>query len=114
MADVATAPAHARIRELNDLFRSTFIGGKVMMTQGVAALDERTKAQVLTKVREFKDFEEGNDPHAEHDFGAFNVEDQKYFWKIDYYDKSLQYGSQDPANPNDTTRVLTIMRSDEY
>lgn len=29
MADIATAPNTARIRMLNDTFRTTFLGGKV-------------------------------------------------------------------------------------
>jgi hypothetical protein len=28
---------------------------------------------------------EDNDPHGEHDFGAFEHEGQRIFWKIDYY-----------------------------
>lgn len=28
---------------------------------------------------------------------------------IDYYDRSLEWGSEDPADPDTTTRVMTIM-----
>ena len=40
--------------------------------------------------------------------------DEKFFWKIDYYDRKTEFGSPDPADPALTTRVLTIMRADEY
>jgi hypothetical protein len=30
------------------------------------------------------------------------------------YDKECKFGSEGPANPDKTTRVLTIMRADEY
>ena len=36
------------------------------------------------------------------------------FWKIDAYDRALQSGSEDPANPAVTRRVLTIMLASEY
>jgi len=31
-----------------------------------------------------------------------------------YYDRDLQFGSEDAANPTITRRVLTIMLADEY
>jgi Protein of unknown function (DUF3768) len=103
-----------RIRVLNDNFRTTFLGGQVVMTPGVAALTLDEKAQVLLKVQSFKNFNADNDPHQEHDFGSFELAGEKYFFKVDYYSPDLQGGSEDPADPQMTTRVLTIMRADEY
>lgn len=99
---------------LNDLFRRTFIGGKVVMTPGVASLSEDTRAKVIAAVRSFTAFSEGNDPCSEHDFGSFEVEGTLFFFKLDYYDHSLEYGSENPADPKVTTRVLTIMLASEY
>jgi hypothetical protein len=104
----------ARIRELNDAFRRTFVGGRVLMTEGLAALPVKGKAEVLAKVRAFDDFNRENDPHEEHDFMNFEHEGQRYFAKIDYYAPDMQGGSEDPSEPSKTTRVLTIMRADEY
>jgi hypothetical protein len=114
---VAKAPASdttARIRVLNDNFRSTFVGGQVLMTAGVAALPLDTKARVLLAVQHFSQFSADNDPHREHDFGSFEIDGERYFFKLDYYALDMDGGSEDPADPEKTTRVLTIMRADEY
>jgi Protein of unknown function (DUF3768) len=114
MNDVAISQSAHRIRELNDAFRRTFSGGKVMITAGVEALPDMVKAAALRRVATFEHFTEDNDPHGEHDFGSFELVCRKFFWKIDYYDKWTEFGSQDPANPEITVRVLTLMLADEY
>lgn len=103
-----------RIRELNDTFRRTFTGGKVMMTDGIAALSDENRAKVLDHVRTFEAFTRENDPHGEHDFGSFAVDSRKVFFKIDYFDAEMQFGSEDASDPSKTTRVLTIMLANEY
>ena len=103
-----------RIRELNDRFRTTMTGGRVMMTAGVDALPSDVKAMAIRRVATFSDFTPDNDPHKEHDFGSFTVAGRKFFWKIDTYDKAMEFGSEDPADPSKTTRVLTIMLAEEY
>jgi hypothetical protein len=111
-----TAPPKTtnRIRVLNDNFRSTFLGGRTVMTAGVNALPLDTKARVILAVQSFKNFTKDNDPHGEHDFGRFEVQGETYFFKLDYYALDMDGGSEDPADPEKTTRVLTIMRADEY
>jgi len=41
-------------------------------------------------------------------------ERERVFWKLDYYDRDMQFASEDAANPAVTRRVLTLMLSDEY
>jgi Protein of unknown function (DUF3768) len=113
-AAMSKSDKSVRIRELNDLLRSTFTGGRVVMTQGVAALLEYELAQLLEKVRRFDEFSKDNDPYGEHDFGSLQLAGQTYFFKVDYYAPDMDGGSEDPADPTKTTRVLTIMRADEY
>jgi hypothetical protein len=81
-----------KIRALNDAFRRTMIGGRVMMTAGVDALSNVNKALLLEKVREFDPFTDDNDPHGEHDFGAIDFLGQKFFFKLDYYGGPLVPG----------------------
>jgi hypothetical protein len=53
-------------------------------------------------------------PHHEHDFGVFEEGGHKIFFKLDYYDAAMGFGSEDPANPSKTIRVITIMPASEY
>lgn len=101
-----------RIRTLNDLARSTFIGCRVMATQGVQGRDDL--ASVLERVRTFNAFDGDNDPYGEHDFGSFIHNGETIFWKIDYYNQTMTAGAEDPADPQETIRVLTVMLSSEY
>ena len=103
-----------KIRALNDAFRTTLTGGKVLLTAGVNALPPDVKAMVIERVATFSEFNEENDPHQEHDFGNFSLAGRKFFWKIDAYDSEMRFGSEDPSDPSKTTRVLTIMFVEEY
>jgi hypothetical protein len=103
-----------RIRQLNDALRHTLTGGMAVMTPGVAALGEAAVDRIIKTIALFDDFCHANDPHEEHDFGAFDADGQRIFFKIDYYDQSLTYHSPDPADPAVTRRVITIMLAEEY
>ena len=113
MTDTSCSAAD-KIRDLNDNFRRTFVGGVVLVTAGVEALPEERRRSLLQKVREFGDFNRGDDPYGEHDFGAIEDGGERFFWKIDTYDRDLKFGSPDPSDPSVTTRVLTIMLAEEY
>lgn len=109
-------PIRERVRDLNDAFRITLDPnlGKLMMTASVSALSGDTRAMAVRELETFDAFGDDNDPHGEHDFGNFEVAGQKFFFKIDYYDPTLESGSDDPADPAKTTRVLTLMLAEEY
>ena len=104
----------ARIRALNDELRQNFAGGHAVMTPGIAALGAETVARIVKTIGVFDDFCHANDPHEEHDFGAFDADGQRVFFKIDYFDESITYHSSDPADPSVTKRVITIMLAEEY
>jgi hypothetical protein len=103
-----------RIAALNDAFRTTFTGGRVLVTASVAALPSDVQAMALRRVATFDAFTEANDPHGEHDFGAFDLAGHTFFWKIDAYDTDGCYGSPDPADPTVTLRVLSIGLMADY
>jgi hypothetical protein len=103
----------AKIAALNDAFRRT-PGPGWMVTSGVRALGGGILRQALAAVVAFEVFGGGDDPWGEHDFGALNVAGRRLYWKIDYCDRDLAFGSPDPADPAVTRRVLTLMLSEEY
>ena len=112
---MTTNDTTAKIADLNDLCRKAMgIAGHIYQTSGVSALPVKDQSAIREKVETFDAFTQDNDPHGEHDFGRVEVDDCLVFWKIDYYDESLRYSSEDPADPALTVRVLTIMLTEEY
>ena len=75
----------------------------LVMTRGVASLPPDEVAEIMTKVRDFDEFNEDNDPWKQHDFGSFQHNGHKIFWKIDDYGGAEGYDL-----------VLTGMLADEY
>jgi hypothetical protein len=93
----------ARIKELNDAFRKGERPelGRIMLTSGVRELAATLllgDIAVYIKVQTFEDFGKDNNPHGENDFGSFEFAGVTCFWKIDYYDPSMEAGSEDPAD----------------
>ncbi len=109
----------AKIRTLNDRFRKGDPGvpGQILLTRGIVDLiDGSLSAQALLAgiIRGYDAFTTENDPHQEHDFGAFVFCDQKCFWKIDIYDTTLKMAPLDPTDTGLSRRVLTVMLAEEY
>lgn len=105
------------IAQQNDAFRlgAPHLKGERVHTQGIDALGLEAVLHIWSCVRGFDAFTSDNDPYGEHDFGSFDHPlAGKIFWKIDYYDLDLKYGSEDPADPSKTKRVLTVMLASEY
>ena len=102
------------IATLNDTFRKTFTGGQVLLTAGIDSMSSEDKANIVSLVQNFNNFNEDNDPYGEHDFLSIDYKGNKIFAKIDYYDLNNQYHSENPANPDITNRILTIMTVFEW
>ena len=131
-AALATAREQtARIARLNDLARSAMgVACTAVATVGFRSLPASDQSSVRELIETYDAFDEDSDPHGERDFGAVyqlgdgrwtterprarDDERERVFWKLDYYDRDLRFGSEDPANPDVTQRVLTIMLAQEY
>ena len=118
----AETKTHARIPDdraqatakLNDAFRRGEGPGRLAITAGVMALGGGALIEILAAVRAYDTFNVDNDPHGERDFASLTWRRERLFWKIDCYDRQLEYSSPDPADPGVTTRVMTIMLASEY
>lgn len=107
-------PRAEQIARLNDTLRKTGMGGAIMVTRGVRELPQFNVVELLAALAAFDKFDADNDPHGERDFGDAQIFGSGLLWKIDYYDVDMRYGSNDPADPVVTKRVLTVMLPEEW
>ena len=107
-------PSPDAIRALNDAFRRSLTGGTLMLTAGIVALGAEAQARIIAAVQAFDAFTPDNDPYGEHDFGSLEIEGERIFFKVDYYDPTRAMHSEDAADPSKTERVLTVMLASEY
>jgi hypothetical protein len=107
-------PRAELIGRLNDRLRKHGLGGRIIVTNGVSSLPQYDPVQLIRALAAYDSFDADNDPHGERDFGDLELGGEGLLWKIDYYDRNLAFGSEDPADPDVTTRVLTVMLESEY
>lgn len=107
--------------EANNRFRAKVLQGRsghhrILSTQGVQALGSQAIQEVLRQVLLFPDdsFRESHDPYGDRDFVVVNHQGQKVWAKIDTYDLSMEWMSENPWDDVVTVRVLTLMLPDEY
>ena len=99
-----------RIQVLNDSLRIAGVGGQILVTQGINALSQETQQRIIRAIQTFDDFNEDNDPYHEHDCAIIG----DTMFKIDYYNQTLDAGSESPESPIVTKRVMTILTTSEY
>jgi len=109
MTATPTIDKRARIIELNDQLRTTFKGGRVQMTRGVYDLDDRLRGRALSVMARYNKFDDG----SEHDAGVFIFAGFSFEWRIEYRGKDGSGVSPDPADPEQTFRVLTLYVLDD-
>jgi hypothetical protein len=118
-------------RRLNDLARVSpdSVNATWIITRGLAqhlAGDEapgdptvahsapERVAALRAALGSYSEWDPGNDPYHEHDFGAFELFGERLFFKIGYYHPDHDTHAPDPASIETCRRVLTIMLAEEY
>ena len=99
----------ALIIALNDRLRTTFQGGRVQMTPSVYALDGRLRGRALSVLARYDRFHRD----SEHDGGVFIFAGFAFEWRIEYRGVDGTGVSPDPADPEQTLRVLTLYATDD-
>lgn len=121
--EIDPAEEAATIAAQNDAFRRTILPsggqppapqGKIVMTQGISALDPDIQQELIQRVAAFDAFNIDSDPHGWHEMGVIEIADTTVWFKIDLYDTKYQYGSPAPQNLVQTRRVLTLLLPSEY
>ncbi|WP_417728521.1 DUF3768 domain-containing protein [Roseovarius sp.] len=113
----------ALIAAQNDAFRRSILGntpvtdapqGQFVMTSGVAALGPEAQQELTHRVAAFDAFNADSDPQGWHEMGVIEFNGTTVWFKLDLYDVDYQYGSPEPADPQQTRRVLTLLLPPEY
>jgi hypothetical protein len=104
------------VAELNDRFRANPHNGlgRFVVTRSVHDLGPEFVMKAVAAVKAFNNFTKDNDPYGEHNFFKFEVDGEELYWKCDYYDRTMRYGSPNPADPHVTVRIGTIMLCADY
>ncbi|MDH5727368.1 MAG: DUF3768 domain-containing protein [Gammaproteobacteria bacterium] len=106
MSDDFTHVFIERIAKLNDQLRTTFKGGRILLSDTVMNLPPELKKMVFLGVTEYREFRQPG--YDTHDFGRFTLRGQSYYWAIQCYHPTLFEPSTDPSDPTKTRRVLLI------
>lgn len=107
-------PRALMIARLNDQLRQTGTGGSIVITNTLRKVSGFSASALAAALASYDGFDADNDPHGERDFGDLTLFGEDLLFKVDYYDKDLAFGSDDPANPDVTQRVLTVMLVREW
>lgn len=104
------------IAQLNDRLRmqGDMTLGQWGITPGIYSTFGNDVKQVLQMVATHEPGPDEDNGEGERDFGSLEFNGEKVFWKIDYYDPTFTYGSDNPADPEKSRRVLTVMLASEY
>ena len=73
----------------------------------VFSLPKEEYEQLLSKIVDFDDFNEDNDPNGKHESGSLTHNGKSYFWKIDNHCKNLK-----PIG-KEGVKVISLMQSYE-
>jgi hypothetical protein len=89
--------------------------GELYLSSGVRALGGDFMLAAIRAAQGDTDFTEENDPHGDRDRGFMVIHGVRVWWKIDCYKRGsdFRFGSDEPTDPTQTERVMTIFLPEE-
>lgn len=102
-----------KIAALNDKLRQTLLAGEIKLSDGIQALSQQKRIEILDGVENYNAFAPQGDNQKEKDFGAFSCGEHDIYWEIDCYDENGVWTSLDRDKPDKTNRHLKIMLMEE-
>ena len=85
-----------------------------LLAMRVAALGPEAVERIIKTIAVFDDFCHANDPYEEHDFGSFEVDGHRIFFKIDYLDQAVTCHSPDPAASTSADTIVLPPHASQY
>jgi hypothetical protein len=102
------------VAHLNDELRIYGVGGKIVLTQSIADMEQQDRLAIIQAVREFGAFGNKADPYTEHAFGLLTVNGRRIFWKVEYDFSDYLRNTTAYGDALVIVRVLTVMLASEY
>ena len=78
---------------------------------GSALAELAAQARIFAALREWRP-PEGD--RSERDLGYLQIDGHKLMFKVDYYAPDLKWDCEDPSDPQETIRVITVMLPSDY
>ena len=94
------------IRALNDAFRLSFTCTELYCSPEVMKLSVESQATILDRVRNYRRFNEVNDPHMMHNQGFFLFEGSPIVWTVYCYEEEQNPTQTNPVNIDLTKRHM--------
>ena len=97
-----------KIAALNDRLQQTFLAGRIELSEGILALPQDQRIEIIDKVEHYDSFAPQGVAQKEKDFGAYCCGEHDVFWEINCYDENGVWTCFNRDDPSKTDRILSI------
>ena len=102
------------IRALNDAFRLSYSSTELYCSPEILKLDLDDQEQILQRVRDYRSFDETNDPNMIHNWGHFQHGERTIVWEIYCTENEGRAQAVNPTSLDLTQRHMMILLAEEW